>query len=93
MQPSKPDLGVIISERGASYGDFTVQGVIAQDLKSYVRALPNWERMEPHQRESMEMILHKISRIMNGDPNHLDSWVDIAGYAQIVADRIGRRGD
>jgi hypothetical protein len=93
MSQSKPDLKVIITERGASYGDFTVQGVIAQDLKSYLRALPNWERMEPHQRESMEMILHKISRIMNGDPNHLDSWVDIAGYAQIVADRIGRRGD
>jgi hypothetical protein len=39
------------------------------------------------------MIMHKIARIMNGDPNYRDSWVDIAGYAQIVADRIVGRGD
>jgi hypothetical protein len=34
------------------------------------------------------MICHKIARILNGDPNYADSWVDIAGYAQLVADRL-----
>jgi hypothetical protein len=34
------------------------------------------------------MIQHKISRILNGNPNHIDSWADIAGYAHIVAIRI-----
>jgi hypothetical protein len=42
----------------------------------------------PHQRESLDMIQHKISRILNGDPNIVDSWADIAGYAHIVAIRI-----
>jgi len=34
------------------------------------------------------MIFSKIARILNGDPNHLDSWTDIAGYATLVADRL-----
>jgi hypothetical protein len=34
------------------------------------------------------MILHKIARIVNGDPNWSDSWRDIAGYATLVADRL-----
>lgn len=34
------------------------------------------------------MIAHKIGRILNGDPNYADSWIDIAGYAKLVADRL-----
>ncbi len=34
------------------------------------------------------MIFHKIARIINGDPNYADSWVDIAGYATLVANRL-----
>ena len=44
--------------------------------------------MKDYQREGLEMIAHKISRILNGDPNYDDSWVDIAGYAQLVVDAI-----
>jgi hypothetical protein len=34
------------------------------------------------------MICHKLGRIVNGDPNYADSWIDIAGYAKLVADRL-----
>jgi len=34
------------------------------------------------------MIAHKIARIINGDPNHLDSWHDIAGYATLVEQEL-----
>jgi hypothetical protein len=34
------------------------------------------------------MIAHKLGRIVNGDPNYVDSWVDIAGYATLVAKRL-----
>jgi hypothetical protein len=34
------------------------------------------------------MVAHKIARIINGDPNYSDSWVDVAGYAKLVADRL-----
>jgi hypothetical protein len=44
--------------------------------------------MDDDQREALDMIAHKIGRILNGDPNYADSWVDIAGYAKLVADRL-----
>jgi len=34
------------------------------------------------------MVVHKIARILNGDPNYDDSWVDISGYTKLVADRL-----
>jgi hypothetical protein len=34
------------------------------------------------------MIMHKVARILNGDPNYADNWIDIAGYATLVADRL-----
>lgn len=40
------------------------------------------------QYEALDMIAHKIARIINGDPDYADSWDDIAGYAKLVADRL-----
>jgi hypothetical protein len=40
------------------------------------------------QKEALEMVAHKLGRIVNGDPNYLDSWVDIIGYTQLVLDRL-----
>jgi hypothetical protein len=36
----------------------------------------------------MDMIFSKLARIINGDANHIDSWLDIAGYAKLVSDRL-----
>ena len=80
-------MGELLHNRGREYGDFRTQGEIAQTLKNVVREFDGWAKMAPHQREAIDMILHKISRIINGNPNFADSWVDIAGYAQITADR------
>lgn len=34
------------------------------------------------------MIVHKIGRILNGDPNYADSWHDIAGYATLIDQQL-----
>ena len=47
-----------------------------------------WNSLAPDQRECLEMIAHKIGRILNGDPNYDDSWRDIVGYAQLVVNRL-----
>lgn len=88
MQQSKVDIEAITDERGRQYGDWAQQAVIAQDLKDYMRSVSGWKNLLPHQRESLDMIQHKISRILNGDPGHRDSWADIAGYAHITAIRV-----
>lgn len=48
----------------------------------------NWQSLAPDQKEALEMIAHKIGRILNGDPNYHDSWHDIVGYTKLVADRL-----
>jgi hypothetical protein len=80
----------ILAERGTRYGPFTGQAEISQQLKGVVRSFEasRGRDLDPDQREALEMICHKMARILNGDPNYHDSWADIAGYARLVADRL-----
>ena len=82
------DLDKTLAERGSRYGTFTGHAYIAQELKDFFRVQPRWLNLEDDQKESLEMIAHKIARILNGDPHYADSWVDIAGYAKLVGDRL-----
>lgn len=79
-----------LTERGKRYGTFTEHAEISQRLKAVMRQYEAARGCDlaPDQREALEMIAHKIARIINGDPNYADSWHDIAGYAQLIADRL-----
>lgn len=81
-------LNTMLAERGLRYGTFLKRAIIAQRLKAVMADTPNWIALNDDMAESLEMIAHKISRILGGDPAYADSWVDIAGYAQLVADRL-----
>lgn len=78
----------ILVERGKRYGLFKDHASISQTIKDMMKQEEGWARLAPDQKEALEMIVHKIARILNGDPNYADSWVDIAGYAKLVADRL-----
>ena len=84
------DVAQILKDRGAIYGKFTGHADVTQRLKVAIRShLKKRQKMlADDQQEALEMICHKIGRILNGDPNYADSWVDIAGYAKLVADRL-----
>lgn len=77
-----------LSERGARYGPFPGHAKISQDIKQAMQDTPNWSQLEPDKKEALEMIAHKIARILNGDPNHHDSWHDIIGYTKLVFDQL-----
>ena len=81
----------VLEERGKRYGDFSAHAKITQDLKFIMQQTIRWNNLNCSQREALEMIQHKIGRILNGDPNYTDSWVDIAGYATLVAERLEQR--
>ena len=83
-------LGNILSERTARYGAFTGHANITQTIKTIMRAQGHWHKLSADQAEALEMIAHKIGRILNGDPNYADNWIDIAGYLKLVADRLER---
>lgn len=80
----------ILKERGSRYGLFTNHAAITQDLKTTITS--HLERqskiLDPDMQEALDMICHKIGRIINGDPAYEDSWADIAGYAELVAKRL-----
>ncbi len=82
------DISQTLAERGARYGKFTGHAKITQGIKSLMHETGNWSILSNDQKESLEMIAHKIGRILNGDPNYDDSWIDIAGYAKLVGDRL-----
>lgn len=80
----------ILSQRGDRYGPFVGHADVTQQLKNVIaQELSHRNKsLDPDQQEALDMICHKIGRIVNGDPNYDDSWVDIAGYAQLVAKRL-----
>lgn len=84
------DVDAVLAERGSRYGLFTGHAAIAQDLKACIAGHLGQRRtvLAADQQEALDMICHKIGRIINCDPNYADSWVDIAGYAKLVSDRL-----
>lgn len=77
-----------LAERGSRYGTFQDQARICQNIKRAMQNSPNWCLLDDDQRECLEMLAHKASRILNGDPHYHDSWHDIVGYTKLVADRL-----
>lgn len=80
-----------IASRQSTHGVFAENTVFMQRMKDHMREQPNWSKMPPHMREALDMLAHKIGRILHGDPNYVDHWDDVAGYAERVAKTI--RGD
>lgn len=83
----------ILNERGSRYGSFVGHAGVTQAYKDFTALeLRNRDKtLAPDQQEALDMIFHKIGRIINGDPDYADSWIDIAGYAKLVADRLEGR--
>lgn len=78
----------ILEERGSRYGSFESHARITQSLKCQMYNAPQWENLCAYQREALEMLAHKLGRILNGDPNYLDSWIDCVGYLQLVINEL-----
>lgn len=78
----------LLLERGKTNGDYKQHARITQSLKGVMHPDYGWSVLSPPQRESLDMIAHKIGRILAGNPNHEDHWVDIAGYATLIVQQL-----
>ena len=78
----------ILAERAKRYGRFESNARIAQGIMDTLVFGDNWREVAVDQREALHQIAAKISRIVTGDPNYVDNWDDIAGFATLVADRL-----
>jgi len=82
------DVDTILDERATTYGSFEDVAETAQSIKDILYGATGLPEIRSDQREALDMIASKIARIVNGDPDYVDSWLDIAGYATLVADRL-----
>jgi hypothetical protein len=80
----------VVDERAITYGKFENLAEVSQRFKDSLHyfLITRNKYLAPDQQEAMELIFHKFARIVNGDPDHIDNWKDIAGYATLVADRL-----
>ena len=89
-EPEVSGVGKVLDARAEQYGSFMQSSDTVIRIKSIMHnaVARNEVHLYPDQLQALDMIATKISRIVHGNPNHLDSWIDIAGYATLVADRI-----
>lgn len=85
--PGDPDIRATLEQRAKSHGEYSERATTTQMLKHIMRAAPKWGDLKYHEQETLEMVAHKIGRILCGDPHEHDHWHDIAGYATLSADR------
>lgn len=81
-------IAAVLLERGSRYGSLMSNATISQNLKEILHNSTNWEAMPPDMREALDMIVHKIARIVEGDFNYDDSWIDISGYSTLIVERL-----
>lgn len=77
-----------LQARQHTHGSFSVNSQLSQTLKQTVAQSTNYPLLTDYEKEAIEMICHKISRILSGNPHFMDSWRDIAGYASLVVGEL-----
>lgn len=74
----------VLDERSKTHGDFAVQARVSQALKRVVREEWVGEPPTDEQAEGLDMLLLKVARIVAGNADEADHWVDMAGYSELV---------
>jgi hypothetical protein len=71
----------VLEERAKTHGHFCDVARSAQVIKSEINKA---DHLDITQIEALDMIATKIARILHGNPNEPDHWLDIEGYARLV---------
>ena len=85
---NQDQINQLLNEREITHGSYCGKSLFIQYVKFEIRDYGNWKSLDPDMQESLDMIVTKMARILLGDPKHHDNWIDIAGYAMLVANRL-----
>ena len=77
-----------LEQRGERYGKFKDVASTTYALQEILRNAKNHKHMTDDQVIALDMICNKMARIVNGDPNYIDNWHDISGYATLVEQEL-----
>lgn len=78
----------VIESREATHGDYLQQATLAQNIKGLLHSAPGWHLLDADQQEALDMIAVKMSRSLHGNGQEPDHWLDMAGYATLVHNRL-----
>ena len=78
-----------LKERGQTHGDFGENAKLSRNLKHTINQFKTMH-LSHRQHEALDAICAKIARICTGDPDHADSWHDIAGYATLIEEHLNK---
>ena len=81
-----------LNQRQSQYGSFEDVAMITEQMVDVMRK-GYYENLAYNQKMALYMICSKMARIVNGDPNHKDSWHDIAGYATLIDNELESEKD
>lgn len=76
-----------LNERQQTHGTFEDNAIISQSFKRMFRAGPGWNKLSDIEREAMDMIALKFSRILSGKSMSKQHWEDVVGYAKLVEEK------
>jgi hypothetical protein len=74
----------LLTTRGQTHGSFAENAVHGQALRALFRDAPAWRTMPEVQREALDNIATKFSRILSGQADFGGHWEDVSGYAELA---------
>ncbi len=85
--PPTAERAPLLEAREQTHGSFADNARVSQSIKDILRAEPGWGLLTAIERESMDMIALKFSRILSGKSLELQHWEDVVGYAKLAEEQ------
>lgn len=80
----EPIRAPLLVTRESTHGSFADNAAVSQMLKRVLRSSAGWERLTDIEREAMDMICLKFSRILSGKSRERQHWEDVVGYGKLA---------
>ncbi len=81
-----PEISAMLQSREKTHGPYENTAFVANRLQRILFESCGQRDIETDHvlREAMAMICQKMARMVSGDVNSLEHWIDVAGYAVLV---------
>ena len=77
----------LLVTREATHGSFLENAKVSQGVKEWLRTSPGWRNLSDVEREVMDMIALKFSRVLAGKSLSVEHWEDVVGYAKLALEQ------
>jgi hypothetical protein len=84
------DIKEVLNQRQKTHGEFSEVSKTYTDFINIAARKDFFGRCEDYQRLAIDVIFQKLARILNGDINFKDHWVDICGYSELVKKELDK---